>query len=903
MNKKLLILPLLVISALAGCNSQEAFEPEIINLDFDSNETFDESVTKGALTEFNLLTPIQNNVLSETPTFTWEASQNAITYTLEVCNYESFEHESADAVYAKETNISSTQFTLSSPLKLKNTMYYWRVTAVNNLNNNSTGKTKECNEVFKFFYESQNVDEINVDLGEEGDWQLHKEGSKATIGIDHSNFFGSGSNDSLTISFEKEDTNRGVPSSDGWIVVTKVLEQDFYGTDSILFNFYYSGNDADVLIRFMDTDGEYWYNKIKVSQNAKQTVLMRFDEFTLRTKDTIVQNQIFNYEHMQYIEVVFEKTFGDGVCVLGNVRAVNHDSYSYLFLDKINFNTFTDKPWIVESYDFKREISDDGSELKLSYSNNPGYNGNEKGMNDYGFGFAKIPIERYFASGNAIKVKMKYDGYASSAKMVIRIYEEDEDRWSYEQPLSALTKNEYLELAIPFVAFAKSEIRADGNRQFYYIKQIQFGVSGVYGTGCVYFKDIEIVNLPSVNENKKNVGEDGIIEDFDSYSNRTEVYRHWESSVENKDESIFLSADDKFNNGINKYAGQFNYKSDMGMATYDSYLDVSYEGGNALKFWIKDGSSLKSGDSNIEYLTVSDISPLVVIQLALKDGRWYRYTIEKAPRYWTEYIIKFADFELYSGVETELSIPFSSENVVNLAFGMQYFYYTRDGKSHPVYSESNPVYFDSFMFVNSNETKNRVIENVLKPETSNPSITHLDDFEYLSEEELRNNWFGLKGFDYENISLSDEVSSSGGSHSMKLDYKTNGDSPSYAIYPTFSDDVTAKAIQFDIMSPRTATIYLNFYIRNGSNYYQYRHTIHTSSTSWTRYIVGFSDSYFDRTVSGNSPLLNVNSIRSLHHLTFGMTSYSGSGVSSIYVDNILFNSDVNTSVYSENVIS
>jgi len=883
------LLALIALASLGSCSSKVDISQENINLEYSYNSDTPISNKKGALGDFNLLAPCDGTLVEEMPTFSWEESENAVSYTLEVCSLASFDHASNSVIYSKETNISSTSFKLSTALKTKNLTYYWRVTAVNPFNTNTVGKEK-VSSVENFYYKAQTTEEIPISVGEEGDWKLHDAGSYATIAIDDSDFFGTGNSDNLIITFEKEDTKQGIDSSDGWIVVTKVLEMDLYGTDSLYFNFYYSGNDADVLVRLIDADGEYWYNKIQVSQNAKQSVLMKFSEFTLRTKDTTVQNSIFNYEHIQYLEVVFEHSFGDGCCVIGNFRAVNFANYTNLFMDKLNFNKVPQENWIVESYNFKRTISQDGSELQLEYSTTAGFNNNAKGIGSYGYGFAKIPLNCYFATGNAIRMKIKYSGYKTNVKAIVRIYEEDTDRWSYEQPFNALKENEYSEITIPYTAFAKSEIRGDGNRQFYYILQIQLGLSNCYGSGSIYYKDVEIVTLPSVSSNRIEVGSDGLIENFDSYSYRTQLYEHWENSITNKDEGIFLNTNDKYNNGSNVQCGQFNYKSDMGLATYDCYTTVTMENAKAIKFWIKDASVLKSGESQLSYLKSEDVASTFIVQLALKDGRWYRYTIEKAPKRWTEYVINFDDFELNQGIELETSDPFVSQNVVNFAFGMQYFYYDANGKAYPVYTESNPIYMDEIRFVDANATKITQLEKELHPETGT-NITKIDDMEYASQSELETRWIGLNGHDYEKVTLSNDVSSQGGSHSLQLDYK-GYNSPSYAIFPAFGSDVKAKAIQFDLKGDGVATVYINFYIRSGSSFIQYRRTLTNVEASWNRYLIGFDSTLFSPVDNAQAGAMNLNSMPLVQRITFGIVNNNGTSISSIYLDNMLVTGDV-----------
>ena len=308
---------------------------------------------------------------------------------------------------------------------------------------------------------------------------------------------------------------------------------------------------------------------------------------------------------------------------------------------------------------------------------------------------------------------------------------------------------------------------------------------------------------------------------------------------------------------------------------------------NAIKFWIKDASILNIPDNApqaIRDLTVDDISAKVVLQIALKDGRWYRYVIDQAPRRWTEYTIPFSAFSIYQGIELDTSIPKESQNVVNFAFGLQYFY-MNGPIGYPLYTQNNPVFMDNIMFTTATESKIEALEMELHPDATT-KVTLVDDFEYDSNTSLANHWFGLNKHDYEHLELSNEVSSEGGSHSMKLDYK-GANSPSYATYPTVGSDVTCKAISIDIKGDGVATIYLNFYIRAGSTLHQYRHTISNPATGWNRYVIGFGTANFQALTSG-AQALGQSSMQNLARLTFGIVNNASNDLSSIYVDNVRF---------------
>lgn len=867
-KSRLIILPVLSM-ILAGCG-------KMITLNFDEGKDISYSVTKGELGDFSLIAPENNFVVGAQPTFTWTASQNALHYTLEVCSSNTFDNNSNSIIYLKETNIDATSFKLSGSLKQKNIDYYWRVTAINEYNSKAVGKEK-TSEVRKFNYHIEGSGEVDIGVGETGDWALHEVGSYADISVDHNDFFGTGDQDSLKITFEKEDTYQGPghEKSDGWLSVQKTVEMDVFGPDAFYCNFYYMGHDSTILIRIIDQDGELWYKYVKFTQDSRQIILLRFDQFVLRTGDTVVQNQTFDYEHIQAVEVCFEKTFGDGCCIVGGLKAVKYEDYKDLFITKLNFNSVPLDKWINESYTFTKNISEDGYELSLTYGSDIGNNSSQ------GYGFAKIPVDKYFSDGNAIKVKIKFTSASiGTTNSIIRIYEPDNDRWSSTHPYKILSSDEYTEFTIPFMAWDQSNI-SEGKRQFYKISQIQFGLNNCYASGTIYYKDFEIVTVPDVSENKREVGNDGLIENFDSYVYREELYEYWETSLDNKDEGIYLETDKKQRGAGNIQAGKFTYKSDMFMAHYDMYLDVKVNDLNGIKFWIKDDSK-KSDKSVFNSLKDEQIAAKATFQVALDDGRWYRYIIPQLPRLWTEYTIKFTDFTLYSGKEYDTSEPVVSQHVINFAFGFEYRYYY-NGKEYPVYTQLNPVYLDNIMFVNADQTDSVTIEQRLHPDAN--KVTTLDNFEYQNGEGIDDYWTGLNKQDYEVFALSNDVSSQGGSHSMKLDYQGSS-SPSYANYPLMGNDVECKALQLDIKGDGKSRIFVNFYLRIDGNLKQYRATIETPAASWNRYVLGIDSTIFVPQNGGSA--LTKDSLVNLERFTFGIVAASGSARSSNYVDNIKF---------------
>ena len=134
MNKSRFILASVVLLALTGCSNVRAGE---------NSYDVDDSVAEcGA---FSLINPTNGATLDEVPTFSWEASNNAKYYTLEVASSPTFIMNNDAYVYYKTDYLSTTSFVISAELSQKNVTYYWKVTA------HSGGFKPVCNETFTFF--------------------------------------------------------------------------------------------------------------------------------------------------------------------------------------------------------------------------------------------------------------------------------------------------------------------------------------------------------------------------------------------------------------------------------------------------------------------------------------------------------------------------------------------------------------------------------------------------------------------------------------------------------------------------------------------------------------------------------------------------------------------------------
>ena len=878
----LLLLPLM----LGACSGGNGY-----SYDYDSHTVIHERKT-GEIADFDLTGPADGFITDDNFRFTWENCSNADYYVLEIASTTEFYTDDNDEVYVKESNISNNRFDLTYSLPKKDIQYFWKVTAINK--DHSKRSTSVCN----FYYKAKDVGEIPIKIEDEQDWVLHKEGSYADIKIDRTDFFGTG-NDSLAIIFDKEHTNQGIPSSDGWIVVTKNEDRELYGTDAFYFNFYYSGHDATVLVRVLDYDGEYWHKQVQIANNSKQTVIVKYSDFELRTAGTNIFNRRFDWEHIRYFEIVFERTFGDGICLFSDIKAVQFNTYKNMFVDKMDFRSTDPKDWTYENFDFRNDmvISEDGSEITLNYKARNAET-NPNGFN--GYGFQNINVYRFFIEGDALRMKVKYTGTGNSAMFYFRILEEDNDRWQFKTPFSYFVRDEYKELIIPLKAFQRTDyMTGDGAKQFYYIQKLNIGLADNYTTGSLSIKDLEVIKIDDIVENRKKVvSADGCIEDFNDYNIYTEIYYYWEQSIVNKDEAMKLDTTHKAGGSTNTYCAEFDYKADMEMATYQLYMDASAATNkNAFSIWLKD-ASVKPEDSAIAYLKDEEVAAEMTIQLTMDSGEWYRYIIPVVGKEWQKYTLAFDDVMVkddagnvtHNGwfLENERSLfddpkPLSSEHIIHMAFGFKYLYYDQQGNHHPTYAIANPVYIDEIYFTNASQTSVEELSGTIKEDDDGSGRITVEDMEsYATNNDIFDYWSYGNSLSYSLVSLSDEVSSKGGNHSIKMHYK-GSDSVSYARITLFAKTVTARSVMLDIKGDGKATVYLNLNWRvSSSSLVKMRYTISNIPTSWTHYEIGFD---FFKDVNGSSKSLSNVDARNIESISFGIVNNS-STESDIYVDNL-----------------
>ena len=854
----LLLLTVMIVSACCAVACDEAGKDIIVSI----------SAKSGALNAVTLETPYLDEEVFALPTFEWSKADNADTYEFELCSNTSFT-QADGAVYVKKTGITENSLTLSSVLKEKNAYYYWRVSAVN-------ASGKQTSDTGSFYLKADEK-EIEFDVNYADEWTVHEQGSNATVSIDESDFFNNGKN-SLTVGFVEEDTKRGIDSSDGWIVVTHSHETEMYGVDAFYFNFYYSGNDADVYLRVVDEDNEYWHAQLKVANNAKQTIIIKFDDFELRTKGgTTIANKVFDYNYIKYIELVFEKSFGDGVAMMSDLRAIKYENYTHLFVDRFEIDDLGVQNFIHDNYNFDLTVSDDGNTLNYAFSNSANEN-NNSGVN--GWGFVKIPVERLLVGGDAFVLDLTYEGnIKKDGSILIRAIEEDGDRWVYTQKLSKFDGGK---IVIPYKAFLLSEYKGDGVRQFYYLKQLQLGISNVYSTGSVTVKDMRITEVANEVDNIycSEVYEDGLIDDFDGYANDVELYYKWMLSETNKDEAMAIEKDLALGSG--NVCAKLGYKADMGQALYATYLTTTREGFDAFSVWAMD-ASVKSDDAVFNY--IPEVNAQRIVSLYLINGQEFSYVVNAVSKSWTKYVIAFENFTEVEGYFGD-KLPLISQNLAAVKIGFQYYYYAKSGNiltPYPKYISKNYVYLDN-VALTEGETAEIALSQKLMPSEDDPNVCVVADFDNLSEQTL----FKSSGLEYDELTLS-ALTATGIGQSLKMRYQGKKDSVSYSMTTAIDESVKANCVKLLIKGDGKATIYVNIYMdyQNGDQItkYKYRYAITGASEDWTVYTIGFDK--FGKIEGSGDIRLTKSRVKMISKISFGIVNSVDGELSYIYLDKMV----------------
>jgi hypothetical protein len=321
----------------------------------------------------------------------------------------------------------------------------------------------------------------------------------------------------------------------------------------------------------------------------------------------------------------------------------------------------------------------------------------------------------------------------------------------------------------------------------------------------------------------------------------------------------------------------------MEMAVYQIYLDSkAATNKNALSLWLKD-ASVKFDDPAVAYINEEDIAAEMTIQLTMDTGEWYRYVIDKVEKEWHKYTIKFDDFTLNNGDTLfDKPNPLNVNHIIHMAFGFKYLYYDQLGNHHPTYAIANPVYIDEIYFTSAAQSSIVELPGSIKPDAGDSNKITIDTFdEYETDADMFDKWSYLKSFDYNEMTLSNDVSSIGGTKSNRMKYQ-GADSVSYSRVTQFVRGITAKGFSIDIKGDGKATVYLNLNWRSGSTLYKMRYTLLNVAASWTHYEIGFSKF---KDINGTTKQITQNFAGGIESVSFGIVN-SDKSQSYIYIDNV-----------------
>ncbi|MBP5177555.1 MAG: hypothetical protein ILP02_03105, partial [Clostridia bacterium] len=550
------------------------------------------------------------------------------------------------------------------------------------------------------------------------------------------------------------------------------------------------------------------------------------------------------------------------------------------FIDRLDFSAFDESAVIHDNYNFGVDVSDDGKSLTYAFSGVANED-NDSGIN--GYGFVKFPIEKLLVKGDAFAFDLSYTGSINDATVLIRLIEEDGDRWVFRQKISKLTEKR---LVVPYMAFTLSEYKGDGSRQFYYVKQFQFGIEGVYQSGSVTVSDFTVTALEEEIEDlyMTKVADNGVIDDFNSYSTDVELYYKWRLSSSNKDEALATEKSLAF--GTDNVCARMGYKADMGQAQYATMIEDSPEGYSALSLWAMD-KSVKHDDSAYNYL--EEVNAEMVVSLYLAGGEEYRAEKTDVSKYWTEYTFAFDDFTLAEGFFGQVQ-PLVSENVVAVKICFQYYYYAMISgvkTPKPTYVSGNYVYIDNLKFTTATESGVKELTHKLMPSAENAEICVIDDFDSATEETVGIK--GERGYSYEKVELSSETAAGAGK-SVRLFYQGNKESVSYAVNTVIDKSVSANSVRLLLKGDGKATVYVNIYMNYAGTTYKYRATLTAVAAEWTVYTIGFDK--FEKIEGTGSIALTKSRVQYITKITFGIVNFVDNEVSSIFVDKMTFDGTV-----------
>ena len=236
-----------------------------------------------------------------------------------------------------------------------------------------------------------------------------------------------------------------------------------------------------------------------------------------------------------------------------------------------------------------------------------------------------------------------------------------------------------------------------------------------------------------------------------------------------------------------------------------------------------------------------------------------------------------------------------------MAFGFKYLYYDQQGNHHPTYAIANPVYLDELYFTDDVATSVEEISGTIKEDTDDPNKITIETLEdYENTVDIFENWSYATERDYNEMALATDVSSNGGSKSLRMHYK-GYDSVSYSRITPFANTVTAKGFSIDIKGDNKATVYLNLNWRSGTTLYKMRYTLDLKykGTGWIHYEIGFTNF---KDVNGSTKSLSQNDAKAIESISFGIVN-NDSSASDIYVDNMRLLKNVGYSVNTKTLIA
>nr|WP_243867226.1 carbohydrate binding domain-containing protein [Paenibacillus sp. BK720] len=413
------------------------------------------------------------------PTFSWNASSNAASYTLVVADNSSYTSPVINA-----GGLTSTSYAAGSALAYNKT-YYWKVTAVN-----GTGSTAASNAGLTFTTAAQSTsaavdsfDSYSSDSALQSAYVRNTDGGALTVTRDAAN-----KNDG-TYGMKFAYTIAASPAN--FAGATKQLgTADWSGATGLSLWLKPDGSNRTLTIQFKETSGELWETYYTLSGTTAGIVNLPFSSFNhpgwysggngVKDLNTVKEYSIYVNQGSGttgsstiYLDAITAGQVGGGTQPPSDAID-SFDSYASNSALQAAYNMNSSGSAITPTLDTSLK-SDGTSSMKLSYSITTGAN----------YSGVIHPISASWSGKTGLSLWVKPDG--SNRTLTVQFKEAGGEPWETTYALSGTTATT---IQVPFSSFARPSWYSGGNstRDLGSIAEINFYInqgSGSTGSSAI----------------------------------------------------------------------------------------------------------------------------------------------------------------------------------------------------------------------------------------------------------------------------------------------------------------------------------------------------------------------------------------------------------------------------------